>query len=113
MGSAFSKQNVQITTTTATFSTFPRTSAPTIYDAAQDDCRCEVQIVLAFFSGGLLTLLIIILSVCFTKMKSKGKSNLKDSKGCSETVLSPDDNPVVPAGEGITYATLSFKKELR
>ncbi|XP_075469253.1 transmembrane protein C1orf162 homolog isoform X2 [Ascaphus truei] len=95
--------------------TMPTTtiSVPSTTDisAPLDSCRYELQVILAFFSGGLLTLLIFILILCVTKLKAKAKGHPKVKTGPSERASSLDDHPMVSAEESITYASLAFDRD--
>ncbi|XP_072255146.1 transmembrane protein C1orf162 homolog [Pyxicephalus adspersus] len=109
MGGKSSKPTESSATTTVAYIT---SQAATIgsdsIENSSENCSC-IMVILAFFSGVLVTLLILALIYCLIKVKQKGKpkptvSPDRNNKVSSSTVFHMAPN------ENITYATLNFEE---
>ncbi|OCT94679.1 hypothetical protein XELAEV_18012365mg, partial [Xenopus laevis] len=71
--------------------------------------ECCLEIILAFFSGGLFTILVILIVFCVIKLKGKGNQNVSaQSNKDKQNVTHPDDFQMVSENENLTYAKIMF-----
>ncbi|XP_073471847.1 transmembrane protein C1orf162 homolog isoform X2 [Aquarana catesbeiana] len=107
MGGGSSKSTQSSTTTNVAYTT---TQSTTIKSDSTEHLlgNCSVNtFILAFFSGAIVTLLILALIFCAIKVKQKVKRNPTVSPDRSKDVSSPTGLHMA-LDEGITYATLRF-----
>ncbi|XP_077337654.1 transmembrane protein C1orf162 homolog [Lithobates pipiens] len=107
MGGGSSKATQSSTTTTVAYTTTRSTAIDS--DSTEhllENCSVNM-VVLAFFSGAMVTLLILALIFCAIKIKKKVKHDPTTSQGTSKDVSSPTGLHMA-LDEGITYATLRF-----
>ncbi|XP_040193433.1 transmembrane protein C1orf162 homolog [Rana temporaria] len=110
MGGGSSKSTQSSTTTTTVAYTTTQSTAikPGSTEHLLENCSVDA-IILAFFSGAMVTLLIFALIFCAIKVKQKVKHDPTVSPDRSKEVSSPTGLHMHQAlDEGITYATLSF-----
>lgn len=91
--------------------TFPCPTT-TVSDCTEK-CECHIEVVLAFFGGILLALLICAIFFCIHKIKDKVKSQSGHSRNRrkeQESSHGVGGHPLETIDEEVSYATLRFVK---
>ncbi|XP_077151006.1 uncharacterized protein LOC143815566 isoform X2 [Ranitomeya variabilis] len=111
MGSGSSKPDAPLLTTTTvptTISTFS-TRTTTVCHCTED---CLIELLLAFFGGILVTLILFAVGFCAFKIKEKvNKKSEQSGYRCQnqETSNSVGGQHLETTDENVSYATISFK----
>ncbi|KAE8623097.1 hypothetical protein XENTR_v10005490 [Xenopus tropicalis] len=114
MGSGNSKEEstsseVRTTAPTPTLNSLTTFTTSNTDSSSKIFNNCFFEILLAFFSGGLFTVFVVLIVLCVTKLKRKGNCvESKQSNEHIENLTPPDDHQPVSENENLTYAKIVF-----